>query len=413
MFKKIMKAAPDYLHLSVFEFIKHFFNLLTVKKYDSSKKYEDYTLLMGYSCRSLFEVCMEILKKEDLVIATTPTHHTSYRNIIENHVKPENIHIIDLNDNFNQIAKIPEVKKCDLVVITHMFGQDMDLSALSDFKEKHNCIVIEDRVQGGSLDQIFSDDVADISLYSMAMDKRPIALGGGYMYIDNKHEKIIKSAKEIINKLPKEKRRKRFIDLVKKIPTYLMYNSRIYLFMLVNTLNFLNIFIKRVNLFSFTMFYRTKNPGFSHYNYMLKPSNALLKSMHEKFTKYEKMENLYSDKLLQFRKNLSPEIVSYFFPWYKDAPLLTPYNTILIEEDLVDKFIEYLNRNNMICIANPTYKLFNFPKGNNPRYLKFNNGLVCIPSLANMKEKEMIFLANKLQEFHSLSQDIKKKDRKK
>ena len=53
-------------------------------------------------------------KKEDLVIVTTPIHHTSFRNIIELFVKPENIHIIKMNKSYNEIESLPEVETCDL-----------------------------------------------------------------------------------------------------------------------------------------------------------------------------------------------------------------------------------------------------------------------------------------------------------
>jgi dTDP-4-amino-4,6-dideoxygalactose transaminase len=209
--------------------------------------------------------------KKNLVIATTPIHHTSFKNIIEKYVKPENIHIIELNSNYNEIKKVPEMKKCDLVIITHLFGQDMDLSVLSKFKKKHNCLIIEDRVQGGTIDVKFSHKVADISLYSMAMDKRPIALGGGFMYIDNKHTKLIADFKEIIEKLPREKSSKRFKDLLKKIPTFLIYNYRAITFTFVSLLNLLNFFNSKINILSITKSYRSSNPGFSRHGYMLKP----------------------------------------------------------------------------------------------------------------------------------------------
>ena len=68
---------------------------------------------------------MEYFSKDDLVVAVTPIHHTSFRDITEKYVKPENIHLIELNSNYNEIKKMPEMEKCVLVIITHLFGQDM------------------------------------------------------------------------------------------------------------------------------------------------------------------------------------------------------------------------------------------------------------------------------------------------
>ncbi len=409
MAKKIIKASPDYLPLSFFEFVGHFSKLFTIRKYNHWINYENFTKVVGYSCRSLFELCMEYFNKEDLVIATTPVHHTSFRNIIEKFVKTENIHIIQLNDNYNEIEKIPEIEKCDLVVVTHLFGQDMDLSCLSKFKEKHNCLIIEDRVQGGSLDLRFSHEIVDISLYSTGMDKRPVALGGGFMYIDNKHDKVINTAIDMIEALPREKRRKRLFDLTKKIPTYLLYNSRFFLFLFFNTIKFLNFLNSKINILNITKSYRAQNPGFDHFDYMLKPSNALFKSMFRNFDNYERIEELFKERYEVFANCFSQEVISYFFPWYKDTACLTPYNTILIEEYLMDQFLEFLNESHISCILNPTYKLFNFPYENDKKDLKFNNGIAYIPSLAIMSRKEITFLSEKIIEFYNIISSSKEK----
>jgi len=400
MTRYIIKAAPDYLPLSAHEFVRHFSNLMTNKKYNLWVDYDKDTKIIGYSCRSLFEVCMMHYQKDDLVVATTPLHHTSFRNIIERYVKPENIHIIDLNDQLNDIVEVPELDRCDLVVITHLFGQDMDLSKLVEFKKKHNCIIIEDRVQGGSFDINYSHKVVDIATYSMAMDKRPIALGGGFMFVKNKYQKEIKAFKKIIAKLPEEKSSKRFKELLKKVPTMLLYNSRPFLYSFLSTLKLLNVFNKNITILNISKSYRKGNPGFSHFGYMLKPSKGLLKSMYENFNKHKRVERIYTAKYEYFIKCLKPKIVSIFFPWYKANTSLTPYNTIMIKEELVDQFLEFLNHYNMSGLPNPTYKMFNHSYKNDSRYMKFNNGIAYLPSIVNMTKQEIIFLSNKIKEFY-------------
>ena len=51
-------------------------------------------------------------------------------------------------------------------------GKDLDCSILQEYRNKHqNCIFIEDRVQGGTLDKLFSH-LMDVSIpYSTGMDK--------------------------------------------------------------------------------------------------------------------------------------------------------------------------------------------------------------------------------------------------
>ena len=50
--------------------------------------------------------------------------------------------------------------------------------------------------------------------------------------------------------------------------------------------------------------------------------------------------------------------LSKYFPWYRDIPLLTIYNTISVKER--SNFINFMNNINIPVIDNPTYKLFNF-----------------------------------------------------
>ena len=59
---------------------------------------------------------MKYFDREDIVIVTTPLHHTSYRDIIE---------------------EVPKIDKCDLAALTHLFGRDMDLSFLTEFKKNY------------------------------------------------------------------------------------------------------------------------------------------------------------------------------------------------------------------------------------------------------------------------------------
>ncbi len=396
----LIKAAPDYLSLRFGEFLGHFINLKTNKSYQNWIRYTKFTKLMGYSCRSLFETCMRFFDNEDLVIATSPLHHTSFRNIIEHHVQPENLHIIEFNDTYNGLGKIPNLTKCDIVVLTHIFGQDLDLSSLAEFKKKHNCIIIEDRVQGGPSDLKFSSEIVDISLYSMAMDKRPIALGGGYLNILNKHTDIIIFVKQSVANLPLEQVSTRYKEMLKKIPTYFLYNSRAFIFLFIHLLKLFGRFNKEITLLNITKSYRKSNPGFSHGDFMWRPSNSLLKSMYENFSNYSDMENNYAKKHLYFMECLPTTIQSYFFPWFKGNASLTPYNTILLKESLVDPFLAFFNNNNMSVITNPTYKLFNFPDKFSEKDEQFNNGIVYLPSLANMKEFEIRNLASYIIQFH-------------
>ncbi|MHA1111663.1 MAG: hypothetical protein ACTSRE_11215 [Promethearchaeota archaeon] len=392
-------AAPDYLYVSPAEFMNHFTNLYTNEKYDHWHKFENFTMIMGYANRSLFETCLSYFKQknEDFVIATTPLNHTSWRNAIEKYAKPGNIHVINLNDKLNGLGEFPDTDRCDIIVITHLFGQDFDLKGLSEFKKRTGAVVMEDRVQGGTLDVKFSHNLMDISTYSMAQDKRPIAFGGAFLYIRNYgFDEMITYLIETIANYPPEPVRKRLVELLKKIPTYLLYNRK-------GAIRLFLIFLKafNLNLLDFTNTYRKSNPGFAHADFNLKPSPGLLKSMSQHYTDHKNMENLFEEKYMLFRSYLSEKIINRYFPWYRDASL-TPYNTIYVEKSHVEKFLLFMNKSDICIIWNPTYKMFNFEYKGNEKYQKFFDGFIYLPCLAIMSNEEIHYLADRIEKFDEI-----------
>ena len=78
---------------------------------------------------------------------------------------------------------------------------------------------------------------------------------------------------------------------------------------------------------------------------------------------------------------------------------MTTYNTISIKNK--EKFIEYLNKLKISCLANPTYKTFNFNYKNSKKYEDINNSIVYIPSLANMNDNEIIYLAELINNYYN------------
>ena len=387
-------AAPDYLPIFFVNFISNFFNLFSFNKYPIKLFRNGYMKLIGYSCRSLFHTCMEYFKKDDLVVVTTPLHHTSFRNIITLFVKPENIHIIEMNDSYNEIVKFPDVERCDLVIITHLFGMDLEMPDMEEFKEKHKCIFIEDRAQGGEIHKEFSENIFDIAFYSCGMDKRPVALGGGFVNIKDSNMGLINFMETSIKNYKTEPVYERFLFLLKKIPTYLLYNSRWFIYFLIRLLNMFNY-----SLTKFAQKYREKNPGFDHNNYLKQPSNALLKSVHCNLNKYVWIEFLYEINGYKFMHKMNSNVKKTYFPWYKNINLLTPYNTIFMDVNKINEFMNYMEKLNICVIKNPTYKVFDHNYDNKMKDETFNNSLLYIPSLGNMTGLEMIFLGDCLNNF--------------
>lgn len=390
-------SAPDYLPLSFYSFISHFLNLFTFKSYNIEIKKDNHKTILGYSCRSLFYIFMDFMSKknDNLTIVTTPIHHTSYRNIIEKFVKPENIHIIKMNKNYNKIDNLPSIDRCDVVIITHLFGQDLILKDFTDFKKKHNCLFVEDRVQGGKINKK-SDSIFDISFYSCGMDKRPVALGGGFVNI-KKHSKNSNELniffKNTINSYPKESRFDRFLFLLKKIPTYFLYNNKLFIYLFIKILNIFNF-----DLIGFAKYYRKKNPGFEHNTFLKNPSEPLLKSIHQEINNSDYIENLYSQKFNKFK---SLKNMKKYIKWYNYNNLLTPYNTFYIDKSNLTKFKNYMKKHNICVVDNPTYKIFNHSYEGKIQDEHFNDSLIYLPSLANMSDDEMKYLIKILNNYEN------------
>ena len=133
--------------------------------------------------------------------------------------------------------------------------------------------MVEDRVQGGTLKTPFSHSVVDIAFYSMGMDKRPCALGGGFVNIREGQENIRDNILERLSKLPKETRWGRCWEMIQKIPTYALYTYRPIYCLVRDLLPWFGITLTGCSKLP------GNNPGFTHHNYLLKPHPAL----HDKY----------------------------------------------------------------------------------------------------------------------------------
>ena len=103
----------------------------------------------------------------------------------------------------------------------------------------------------------------------MGMDKRPVALGGGFVNIRNNYENIIKNIMDKICSYKLESRWDRFNFIIKKIPTFILYNNRFVLNILIKMVKICSYFNKSITLLKISEYYRKKNPGFSHNNYLI------------------------------------------------------------------------------------------------------------------------------------------------
>ena len=393
----IVSAVPDHITISIRQFWKHFTNILNSKSYELDEIHTDFIRIYGYSCRSLFEICMEYYTQQEEInsICTTPLHHTSFYKIINKYIALPNIEYIEYDKSL-QALKVKDHISSKLIIITHIFGQDFKLDKIkTQSNPQSNPILLEDRVQGGSQNKDFSCDDVDIALYSMGMDKRPNALGGGFVNIRNndKNKKLIEYIKTRLYELPKETRYDRFKDLIKKIPTFLIYNYNFFTSPLILGLSITKYIYPPLNTTTLTSSYRQTNPGFKHDNYMKRPSTPLLKSMKKTIHKHIDIEGVQAIKNNNYMGSMSKEMQQLFYPWYKDKDLLTNYNTIRLDEEYIDDFIQMCTDRNICVIRNPTYKTLS------EKYKNIQDSLIYLPSLNSLTNKEMAILVELLKEF--------------
>tara|TARA_B100000787_G_C16194691_1_gene299895 strand:- start:2205 stop:3047 length:843 start_codon:yes stop_codon:yes gene_type:complete len=279
-----------------------------------------------------------------------------------------------------------------------MFGQDLDTSELEKLQNKERCLFIEDRVQGGEFNKKYSSSIFDISLYSCGMDKKPCALGGGILYARKNGLDLIIDTSNEIKTYKKETKLDRFLFLLKKIPTYLLYNCK---FIIGVMLMLFRIF--KIDLYKFACYYRKTNPGFMHDNYNLQPCESTLQSIQhalqntEIIEKEQKLKSFYFLHLLEKFK-----IKNTSLPWTVDTRpgqhLLCIYNTLVIKNQT--RFINQLNSRYIPVIENPTYKLFTFDYETKSQDEDFNNSLVYLPTLYNMPLWEIKELAGIINSYN-------------
>ena len=317
-------------------------------------KYEtNYTTIYGYCCRQLFEIFITNVKKnkKNLKIGVTPIHHTSFRNILENNFDKENIHIFDIDEQYNKILIKNKDKniKYDLIVITHLWGKYLDISEIKE-KLKYD-LIVEDVILGGQFKNEFKND-SDILFHSCGMDKRPSSIFGGYVKINNKRKNIINYFKKNIENLEYPTK----YEIINKVNDvmilYLIYNYEF----IQNIIKFY-IYFSKFKLNEFIAFVRKQKPGFEHNNYMKRPNKLMInlcKSIHGSEINAEKMF-MYKHKI--FLEQFTKDQIKKYFPWHQNNyNSCLPYTPIYIDRH--NDFISFFNKHNICVLNNPTYKTF-------------------------------------------------------
>lgn len=386
-----MFTIPSFIPCTLIDYFNHFKIAFTSDEDSEIKfneKYEQNTLVYGYSCRSLFHIFIEdyMTKNPNAKVLCTPFNYKSHISIIEKYINSKNLFICEL-DNYNKIKQIenqPE-EGFDLVIITHILGQDLNISSLDNLTKRP--LIIEDRMMGGTLLTTQNNNV-DLSFYSMEMDKLPNALGGGYVYIKNTHVSIIDSMENIIKQCERETLHSRIFTLLSIIPSYLVYNCTYILWIISFIISQLNKMFPSITMNKLITSYKKNNDNYTIMNY--RPSNALVTSMKYNITRFRLNEKRYYYKFKMFYDCFTPEQQLEYFPWYNGKNYIKGYyNPIFFKN--CNNLIKKLDNINIIAIKCPTYKLINIKDSS--EYAIFLDNLVYLPSLQLMSYENIVKLA--------------------
>ena len=368
-----------------------------------------YKTIYGYCCRQLFNTFITNFisnnQNKELNIAVSPIHHTSFRDIIEANFNSKNIHILDIDDNYQRLT-IPNNKKhidFDLIVITHLWGKYLNINDI--IKNKRNSLIVEDVVLAGEYQYEFNND-SDLLFHSCGMDKRPSSLFGAYVHIKDTHYQLIKQMVISVFSLNLPSRN----EILKKINDscllHLIYNCRP-----IQNITKLLIKLFGIKISNFTQQIRKSKPGFEHSKYMKCPSTLMLQTNKSIYGSEVKTELLFIGKNKLFLEQFSTQEIIKYFKWhyypryntrsnsiyidsFENTRSCLPYNIIHIDKKYQQNFINYFDSINTTTIKNPTYKTF---KHADESIHTFLDNLYYLPCVYNMRENDILQLTQRLK----------------
>ncbi len=360
---------------------------------------DEYDTVYGYCCRQLFNTFIQNMKNDinyknrTMNIGVSPIHHTSFRDILERNFAKENIHIFDIDENYEKIT-IPEEKKnvsYDIVVITHLWGKYLDIS---DIKQNiKGAILVEDVILAGEYKHEFSNK-ADLIFHSCGMDKRPSSLFGGYVHIKksdddrfNIKEHMLQSIQELPIPTKREVLKKTFDNTL----LYLIYNVRF-----IQNMVKLCIYLSDYRLSYVIQKIRKNKPGFEHNNYMRQPTKLMIDTNKSIYNTQQDIEKLFIEKNKLFISQFSDKEISILFPWNRDFIQSNshisclPYTPIYITRNFHNLYFDYFDKHNICIIKNPTYKTFEHA---NKEIKTFLDNIFYLPCVYNLTKQEIVELS--------------------
>lgn len=358
---KIVTGVPSNIPVTLFDFARHFGILMTSlhrsKPQSLNYMHEGNRLLCGFSCRSLFETALILLRKnhtngQPIKILTTPVHHKSFVEIMEKHT--DNIEMLELDERHREIVLDQHaeelIKNCDIIVVTHLFGRTFDMTKLVELKSRYNKILIVDSVMAGARAGTHGETGVDLDIYSTGQDKRPVAIGGGYCVI--RHALFNGMEAEVMS-YPVVTSYQRLMKLANTLMLRQLYTDRRVLLLLYSIFG-----ITGTKLSSVVIAIRTANPGFDHTNYLRCPSESMVRSIKSELGRVKQMEDAYIACWKAYLKDLPDDVREVFYPYYdKDEDIILPYNQIRMPNVAAcDALLNFCDRHMIGCVPNNNYK---------------------------------------------------------
>jgi hypothetical protein len=382
-------GVNTYLPISKMEIFKQLlYSYKTIDKQSIVRKQDNKTIFIGFSSRALFHVTLMTLseKHKDLKILTTPIHHTSFVKIM----KDTSNKFIDI-DNYNNLNIVEDdIKWCDIIVITHLFGRSFNLDTLIALKNKYNKLLLVDVIIGNKFDN--NSEHVDILYMSTGMDKRPVCYGGGLIYINSKHEELIDNIEHNLNMLPHETLNDRRKSLVNYILLHILYMNTF-----VHNVVFTIFRLLNISLSESALKYRKVNPGFEHNAYLKKPVDGLIDRIYGNINNYHEIEKKYEDNWYSYLNQFSKEEIEYFYPWYINTrDVIMPYNQICIKPELQSLFIDYCDKNNCCVVPNANYALLSTDE----KYKLILASIINLPTIHIQTPLGILTLVNILKNFY-------------
>lgn len=349
--------------------------------------YNNRDLLVGYSCRALFDVVVSELRsrmKDDYQLrgVCTPFLHTGFQRIID--WQNVDADYLDIDNKYQFKVDDDKLRERDFLLITHVFGAPFPVGDLiTRYKQLNpNGIIIEDCVQAGFLDDMANPHHprSNVVLFSCGQDKIPVAFGGGLAFFcDTAHRDRVKLYTEL--HLPMDGYFSRLTHVSKKLLTLVVYNSKYVIAALKSMLYVVGYSPSR-----FALSYRKNVSGFVHERarYLKRPSAGQMASIG---VAVDRCYNKERERCEQVRHIVQSEHHEYF-PWTKSLGFKSSnfYTHIYIPDHEKDTFVKKMDQKGAIVLNQQSW----FVNADaSPVAYNICEHLMMLPSLHTLSEPEL------------------------